>query len=66
MELGRSLKIAAVSFVVAYILFFVLCVLSFAYANPPREPVPALLVGIPVGLIAAVVAFIFSAVIRKS
>ena len=64
--LTKSLRTALVTFVVAYVAFFFLCVLSYAYSNPPKEPVPALLVGIPVGLIAALIAFIFSIVRRNS
>ena len=43
------------AFAIAYVGFFILCAVSFAYAKPPAEPVPALLVGIPVGVVALIV-----------
>jgi hypothetical protein len=62
--LGRSIGIALLVFVCAYIAFNILCVLLMFRRN--EDPIPGLLLGIPVGFIAAGISFIFSIVRRNS
>jgi uncharacterized membrane protein YjjP (DUF1212 family) len=58
----KSLGIAFIAFVVGYIGFNILCVVTYAFSKPPTTPVPSLVVGVPVAFIVAGIAFIFSAV----
>jgi hypothetical protein len=45
---AKTLSIALVTFIAAYIGFFILCFVAYA-SSPNAEPVPALLLGTPVG-----------------
>jgi hypothetical protein len=63
--LTRSVGIALFVFVCAYIAFFFYCVLMFVL-NPNTPPVPALIVGVPVAFVAAIISLIFSIARRNS
>jgi hypothetical protein len=65
-RLAKPLRDSLLALVLGYIGFNILCVITFAYSKIPTEPVPSLIVGIPVGLVIAIVTFIFSAVLRSS
>ncbi len=60
--LPKSLKTALIALVIGYVGFNIYCIVGFEIAKPPVEPVPSLIVGIPVAFVIATVAFIFSAV----
>ena len=49
---AKTLGIAVLTFVAAYAGFFILCFVAYAKSSN-SEPVPALLVGIPVAAVAA-------------
>jgi hypothetical protein len=62
---AKTLSIALMTFVAAYIGFFILCFVAYA-SSANAEPVPALLVGIPVGAIAAGIVVIVRLALRNS
>jgi hypothetical protein len=61
---AKTLKIALLTFVAAYIGFFILCFVAYARSSN-AEPVPALLVGIPVGAVAAGIVVIVRLALRN-
>jgi hypothetical protein len=60
--LPKSLKSALIALVIAYIGFSIYCIVGYALTKATVEPIPSIIVGIPVALIIATVVFIFSAV----
>jgi hypothetical protein len=61
---AKTLRIALLTFVAAYIGFFILCFVAYARSSN-AEPVPALLVGIPVGAVAAGIVVIVRLALRN-
>jgi hypothetical protein len=61
---AKTLKIALLTFVAAYIGFFILCLVPYS-SSSNAEPVPALLVGIPVGAVAAGIVLIVRLALRN-
>lgn len=63
----KSIGIALLVFVGTYIAYNILCALVYGLSHDPsRTPVPALITGLPIGLIAASIYFIFAIVRRDS
>jgi hypothetical protein len=60
--LPKALKTALIALVVGCVVFNIYCIVGYQFAKPPIEPIPSLIVGIPVAFVVAIVAFIFSAV----
>jgi cytochrome c-type biogenesis protein CcmH/NrfF len=60
--LPKSIKASLIAAPLGYVGFNIYCVVGYAVSKPPTEPVPSLIWGIPVAVVIAGIAFIFSAV----
>ena len=62
--LAKTFGIALLTFFGTYIAFFIYCVVGYTYF-PRGEPIPALLYGIPVGAMGALVAIVVRFVLKN-